>query len=50
MLQSRRVRTVAVVGAIAVGLGLFTGPGDPVAEAPPRTFTIVGGGWATASA
>ena len=45
MLRIRRVRTVAAVGAFAVALGLFTGPADPVAEAAPRTFTIVGGGW-----
>jgi SpoIID/LytB domain protein len=45
MLRIRRVRTVAAVGALAVALGLCTGPADPVAEAAPRTFTIVGGGW-----
>jgi stage II sporulation protein D len=45
MLVHRRVRTVAVVGALAVAIGLFTGPADPPAEAAPRTFTIVGGGW-----
>ncbi|HEV3463599.1 MAG TPA: hypothetical protein VG846_06420, partial [Actinomycetota bacterium] len=45
MLKSRRVRTVAAVGALAVALGLVPGPGDQAAEAAPRTFTIVGGGW-----
>jgi hypothetical protein len=50
MLVSRRVRTVAAVGALAVALSLFTGPADPVAQAAPRTFTIVGAATATASA
>jgi hypothetical protein len=50
MLRFRRVRTVAAVGAFAVALGLVTGPADPVAEAAPRSFTIVGGGTATGSA
>jgi stage II sporulation protein D len=45
MLKRRRVRAVAAVGAFAVAFGLFTGPGDPPAEAAPRTFTIVGGGY-----
>jgi hypothetical protein len=45
MLVSRRVRTVAAVGALAVALSLFTGPADPVAEAALRTFSIVGGGY-----
>lgn len=45
MLVSRRVRTVAAVGALAVALSLFTGPADPVAQAAPRTFSIVGGGY-----
>ena len=45
MLGSRRVRAVAVAGVLAVGLGLFTGPAGPVAEAAPRAFTITGGGW-----
>jgi SpoIID/LytB domain protein len=45
MLGSRRVRTLAAVGALAVGLGLLTGPSDPAARAAPRVFTIVGGGY-----
>ena len=45
MLKRRRVRAVAAVGAFAVAFGLLTGPGDPVAEAAPRTFTITGGGY-----
>jgi stage II sporulation protein D len=45
MLGSRRVRTVAVVGALAVTLSLWAGLGDPVAEAAPKTFTITGGGY-----
>jgi hypothetical protein len=45
MPQSRRARTVAVAGAVAVAVGLFTGPADSVAEAAPRALTIVGGGW-----
>ena len=45
MLRFRRVRTVAAVGAFAVALGLVTGPADPVAEAEPRGFTIVGAGY-----
>ena len=45
MLRSRRVRTVAAMGALAVALGLVPGPGDQAAEAAPRTFAIVGGGW-----
>ena len=45
MLVSRRVRTIAAVGALAVALSLFTGPGDPVAKAAPRAFTIAGGGY-----
>jgi hypothetical protein len=45
MLRFRRVRTAAPVGAFAVALGLVTGPADPVAEAAPRSFTIVGGGY-----
>ncbi|HEV2892936.1 MAG TPA: SpoIID/LytB domain-containing protein [Actinomycetota bacterium] len=43
--MSRRIRTVAAVGALAVALGLLCGPGDAPAEAAPRTFTIVGGGY-----
>ena len=45
MLVSRRVRTVAAAGALAVALSLFTGPADPVAQAAPGAFTIVGGGY-----
>ncbi|HYN17006.1 MAG TPA: hypothetical protein VEY96_02815, partial [Actinomycetes bacterium] len=45
MLESRRVRTVAAAGALAVALSLWAGPGDPPAEAAPRSFTIVGGGY-----
>ena len=45
MLVSRRVRTVAAAGALAVALSLFTGPAAPVAQAAPRAFTIVGGGY-----
>jgi stage II sporulation protein D len=45
MLVSRRVRTVAAVGALAVAMGVLGGPADPPAQAAPRTFTIVGGGW-----
>ncbi len=45
MLVIRRVRTVAAVGALAVALSLRTWPADPAAEAAPRTFTIVGGGY-----
>ena len=45
MLVSRRVRTVAAVGALAVAMGVLCGPADPPAQAAPRTFTIVGGGW-----
>ena len=44
MLRIRRVRTVAAV-AFAVALGLFIAPAGPVAEAAPRSFTIVGGGY-----
>jgi SpoIID/LytB domain protein len=45
MRWSRRVRTVATVGALAVGLGLASGPAGPAAEAAPATFTIHGAGW-----
>jgi stage II sporulation protein D len=45
MLVSRRGRTVAAAGALAVALSLSTGPADPVAQAAPRAFTIVGGGY-----
>jgi stage II sporulation protein D len=45
MLGSRRVRTLAAVGALAGTLGLLTGPTDPAAVAAPRSFTIVGGGY-----
>ena len=45
MLVSRRVRTVAAAGVLAVALSLFTGPAAPVAQAAPRAFTIVGGGY-----
>src|SRR5687768_6328166 len=46
MLVSRRVRTVAAaVGALAVAMGVLCGPADPPAQAAPRIFTIVGGGW-----
>jgi hypothetical protein len=50
MLRIRRVRPVAAVWAFAVALGLFTGPADPVAEAAPRSFTIVAAATATGSA
>jgi hypothetical protein len=50
MLGSRRVRGLAAVGALAVVLGLVPGASERAAEAAPRSFTIVGGGWATASA
>jgi SpoIID/LytB domain protein len=43
--RSRRVRRIAGVGVLAVGLGLAAGPADPPAVAAPRTFTITGGGW-----
>jgi hypothetical protein len=42
---NRRVRTVAAVGALAVGLGLATGPADPTAVAAPDSFTIHGAGY-----
>jgi hypothetical protein len=42
MPNSRRVRTLATPGVLAVALGLFTGPADPAAAS---TFTIVGGGY-----
>ena len=45
MLKLRRVRTFAAVGALAVALGLLTGPSDPAAVAAPSSFTIVGGGY-----
>ena len=45
MLESRRVRTIAVAGALAVAVSLGAGPAGPVAEAAPRIFTILGGGW-----
>jgi hypothetical protein len=45
MLGSRRVRTLATLGVLAVALGLSTGPADPAAVAAPSTFTIVGGGY-----
>jgi stage II sporulation protein D len=45
MFGSRRVRVVATVGALAVALGLLTGPAEPVAEAAPGSFTISGAGW-----
>jgi hypothetical protein len=45
MLKRRRVRAVAAVGVFAVTFGLLILPGEPVAEAAPRTFTIVGGGY-----
>src|SRR5919107_3096146 len=45
MLGSRRVRTLATLGILAVALGLATGPADPAAVAAPSTFTIVGGGY-----
>ena len=45
MLKLRRVRTLAAVGALAVALGLLTGPSDPAAVAAPSSFTIVGGGY-----
>ncbi len=45
MLKRRRVRTLAAVGGLAVALGLLAGPADPAAEAAPRSFTIVGGGY-----
>jgi stage II sporulation protein D len=45
MLTSRRVRTIAAVGALAVALGLATGPADPAAVAAPKTFTIHGAGY-----
>ena len=43
MLGSRRVRTLAALGVLAVALGLATGLADPAAVAAPSTFTIVGG-------
>jgi stage II sporulation protein D len=45
MLGSRRVRTLAAVGALAVAVGLLSGPAGPAALAAPRSFTIVGGGY-----
>ena len=45
MLESRRVRTLVAAGALAVVLSLWAGPAGPVAEAAPRTFTILGGGY-----
>jgi SpoIID/LytB domain protein len=45
MHSSHRVRAVAAVAALAVTFGLLGGGGGPVAEAAPRTFTIVGGGY-----
>ena len=45
MLGSRRVRTLATLGVLAVALGPSTGPADPAAVAAPSTFTIVGGGY-----
>jgi hypothetical protein len=42
---SRRVRGLAAVGALAVVLELAPGASEPAAEAAPRAFTIVGGGW-----
>jgi hypothetical protein len=45
MSWSRRIRTVAATGALAVGLGLATGPADPAAVAAPSTFTIHGAGY-----
>ena len=45
MLESRRVRTLVAAGALAVAVSLWAGPSGPVAEAAPRTFTIVGGGY-----
>jgi stage II sporulation protein D len=45
MLGSRRVRGLAAVGALAVVLGLVPGASERAAEAAPRSFTIVGGGW-----
>jgi hypothetical protein len=45
MLGSRRVRGLAAVGPLAVVLGPVPGPSGRAAEAGPRSFTIVGGGW-----
>jgi stage II sporulation protein D len=45
MLRNRRVRAIAVVAALAVGLGLATGPADPAAVAAPGSFTIHGAGY-----
>jgi SpoIID/LytB domain protein len=51
MRWSRRVRSLATVGALAVGLGLATGPADPAGVAAPASlagpavFTIHGAGY-----
>jgi hypothetical protein len=50
MLGSRRVRGLAAVRALAALLGLVPGAAERPAEAAPRSFTIVGAGWAMASA
>ena len=50
--RSRRVRTLAMVGALVAGLGLAAGllglapgPAGPAAVAAPSTFTISGAGY-----
>jgi SpoIID/LytB domain protein len=45
MRWSRRVRTLAMMAALTVGLGLAAGPADPTAEAAPTVFTIHGAGY-----
>jgi hypothetical protein len=45
MLGCRRVRGLAAVGTLAVLLGLVTRASEREAEAAPRTFTVVSGGW-----
>jgi stage II sporulation protein D len=42
---SCRGRTVATMAALAVGLGLASGPAGPAAVAAPATFAINGAGW-----
>jgi SpoIID/LytB domain protein len=42
---SRRVRSLATMGALTVALGLAVGPADPTAEAAPTAFTIRGAGY-----
>jgi stage II sporulation protein D len=45
MRWSRRVRTLATVGVLAVALGLAAGPAEPAAVAAPSAFTIHGAGY-----